>query len=584
MFGTDGHGMMQKRLNSLLHWSRSLSARIVFLMTIAMLPVGLVAVYQTHVVVENARAQNHAALMSQINAEAARETELLDNALSAAQGLAVLIARLGEQNCNEILKGFAEGNETYAFAGFVHASGRLRCSSHGQVVDMSDAPAFREAIGQKGPTLQVDKDGAATGRTVVLVTQPVWREGELIGLVALSIPHSIVIGKLDSPAPSDGLRLAAFDSRGQLVAATFGLNSAPEFLPRDMEYAELLQRPAEIFDGVAGSGERRLFAVTPMIDDQIVMVGSWPLAAMAQASGTGRAWFATLLPVLMWLAGVGVALFGMDRMVIRHVAQLRSAMRRFALGDRDNATLRMKDPPVELKEAERAFNRMALLIAEGEQRREQDLRDKEVLLREVHHRVKNNLQLIASIMNMQSRELDSDEAKHAVAELQRRVRSMAVLHRALYNTPSSTTVDAAELLRAVVADAQEHCDDDAPEIGATLETMELYPDQAVPLSLLVAETLNDVLAGGGCDGSMGDRIRVDLSRTGDDEITFSVEATLTSPPDVCTVGQGMDGLGRKMMSAFLRQLDGTMESASDGKRYHVSVTFPRVGFSTAPAQ
>ena len=70
----------------------------------------------------------------------------------------------------------------------------------------------------------------------------------------------------------------------------------------------------------------------------------------------------------------------------------------------------------------------------------------------MHHRVKNNLQLIASIMNMQSRLTHSNEARRILADLQRRVRGLATLHRSLYTGPETTTIDAAELIRTLLND------------------------------------------------------------------------------------------------------------------------------------
>ncbi|SMX48693.1 sensor histidine kinase [Maliponia aquimaris] len=564
---------MRTRLQNLSRWSRSLSARIVLLMTLAVLPVGLIAVYQTMAVIDNARALNRTSLMAQIRAEASKEEELIQNALAAARGLSVLVARMGDEACDDILRGFVEGNDTYILAGFVSREGMLTCSSRGEVMDLSDRPAFRTAITRGSATVQMLPAAAVTGRDVVLVTQPVSRDGVMLGYIALSIPHAIVVGQLDGPAPADGLRLAVIDSEGKLLAATNGLDEAPGFLPAEIGLADLPKRMQQTFRATAGSGETRVFAVTPMIEDTVLLVGSWPLSAEPRSDGPWQTVFAIALPVLMWVAGVGVALYGMQQLVIRHVADLRSAMRRFALGERDAAALALAEAPAELEEAQRAFNRMALLISEGEARREQDLKDKEVLLREVHHRVKNNLQLIASMMNLQARDLQSDEARHVVAELQRRVRGMAVLHRALYNTPTSTTVDAAALVQAVVTDVRDHSRTlPLPEIDTTLEPVDLYPDQAVPLSLLLAETLNTALCDPGDDRAP---IRVGLSAVGDNHVRLSIEG----PAGLSGARAGpRGGVAQKMLAAFLRQLDGTMETDQLAGRCHLTVTFPRASY------
>ncbi|MBW4983581.1 signal transduction histidine kinase [Mameliella sp. CS4] len=569
---------MPKRLNSLYRLSRSLPARIACLMTIAMLPVGLIAVYQTQAVIEGAREQNRASLAAQLRAEATPQTKTIESALAAAQGLAVLITKLGEEDCSDILKGFVESNETYAFAGFVRASGWLTCSSTADRMDLSQRPLFKTAMARGGESVQVNPEGAVTGRNVIMVTHPVREGGEMVGYVSLSIPHAILNAALEDPDHDGALRLAALNTEGEILAASLGRTAAPDYLPRDMLLSEIVQTPGQTFRAVSGSGETRYFAVTQMVPGKVILLGSWPLSAVPDADSRLQSVIASSLPVLMWLAGVGVALFGIQRLVIRHVAQLRNAMRRFALGEREETTLDLRDPPAELEEAQRAFNRMALLIAEGEQRREQDLRDKEVLLREVHHRVKNNLQLIASIMNMQSRDLETEEAKHVVSELQRRVRGMAVLHRALYNTPTSTTVDAADLVQAVVRDTQDLV---APlgkiEIDTALEHVALYPDQAIPLSLFVAETLNTAIRQT-CNSGPSDRIGVKLTSSGGDQVRLCIDSAPATPVAAGAETPRPDGMAQKMIAAFLRQLGGKMETTSDDGRYRVTVMFPRATY------
>lgn len=569
---------MKTRLKNLSRASRSLSARIAVLMTIAMLPVGLIAVYQTQAVIDSARLQSHTSLMSQIRSEAAAERELIENAVAATNGLSVLISKLGEDNCEDILRGFVDGNENYIFAGFVRSSGWLACSSTGASMDLSGRDTIRRAIEGGGASVQVVKNGAVTGRSIVIVTQPVRNDAdEFIGFVSLSIPHATVLRKLEDPDSESDLRIAAIDIEGDLIAASLGLEAAEDFLPRDVDLADLVQSRNKTFRGPSGTGEDRYYAVTPMIEGKVMLVGSWPLSSVPGTDTRLQTWIAIALPVLMWVAGVGVALFGIQQLVIRHVAKLRSAMRRFALGERAETSLELTDPPAELEEAQRAFNRMALLITEGELRREQDLKDKEVLLREVHHRVKNNLQLIASIMNMQARELETEEAKHVVSELQRRVRGMAVLHRTLYNTPTSTTVDAAELVRAVVRDVQDLVGVKlAPKIDTELEEIALYPDQAIPLSLFVAETLYNTITQA-CAETPCDWINVQLTTEADDDICLNID----SPPvdDVENLpAECLDGMGRKMITAFLLQLGGTMETSTEDGRYRTTVKFPRATY------
>jgi two-component sensor histidine kinase len=306
-------------------------------------------------------------------------------------------------------------------------------------------------------------------------------------------------------------------------------------------------------------------------------VGSWP--SLATGTGAMAGLTAMLLPVAMWFAGISVAIFGLQRLVLRHISDMRSAMRRFALGERGEGLLALQDPPLEMEELERAFNRMALIVTDAEARSEADLQDKEVLLKEVHHRVKNNLQLIASIMNLQIRRAHSPEAKRLLTGLQRRVRGLAMLHRSLYTTPDMTTIDSRDLISTVVQDASSLLPDRKQRVETELASIELYPDQAVPLSMLIAEALTNAFKYG--DAGSDEPIRVKLEQLDGERARL----VFTNPvqPGVETITTEGDGLGTQLMTAFVRQLEGESRSGIEDGRYVFEASFARRGFETMSA-
>ena len=106
----------------------------------------------------------------------------------------------------------------------------------------------------------------------------------------------------------------------------------------------------------------------------------------------------------------------------------------------------MTGAPGELVELADAYGMMVDTILQDEAEMEDMVHQKEVLLREVHHRVKNNLQLIASIMNMQMRQARTLEARDLMKSLHDRVMSLATVHRGLYQTSGLTDVRANELM------------------------------------------------------------------------------------------------------------------------------------------
>nr|WP_280842514.1 sensor histidine kinase [Sagittula salina] len=231
---------------------------------------------------------------------------------------------------------------------------------------------------------------------------------------------------------------------------------------------------------------------------------------------------------------------------------------------------------------------MALILTEAEARQEKDLRDKEVLLKEVHHRVKNNLQLIASIMNMQARSARSAEARHMLAGLQRRVRGLAMLHRTLYTTPDLTTVDSGDLIRTVVEDVSTLSQDGSVVLDSEIASVALFPDQAVPLSMLVTEALTNAYKYVGTTEDGVRQITIRLLEVENGDVELQVENSLDienhvpdSQPNAAPDAEleGGDGLGNRLMTAFIRQLDGRVTHTKDERLYALHITFPRRDFS-----
>lgn len=554
---------------------RRLAPRLAGLMTLAMLPLGLISIYQTKVVVDEANALSRAALLAQTVSAASQERQLIVQAIGAAQGLGKAVLASTPEGCKTAMRSFVDANEAFVFAGFVPLDGVMRCSSSETVVDFSGYPNFQAALSQDGPVVEINLSGAVTQQSVILVSHPVQDQGRTTGLVTISIPHSIANALMYTQNDARGLQMASLNGEGTVISASGGLDAAQAFLPSDLTAADLKGHSGTTFVALTETGEQRFFAVEPLVDDTLYLVGSWPTTAVDLGVTRVRAGGAVLFPILMWGVGIAVAVIGLQQLVIRHVTQLRSAMRQFALGARDSQGLVLDDPPQELEEAERAFNRMAILLSEAEHQREADLRDKSVLLKEVHHRVKNNLQLIISIMNMQARKTQSDEARRVLSGLQQRVRGLAMLHQSLYTTTENTSVDSADLINTVIGNVAYATPHGQKALDTRIAAFPLYPDQALPLSMLLAEALTNAFKYSG--KHLPDApVHVMLETLG----TSDVRLTIRNPVDPQTVqnDENGDGLGSRLMTAFVRQLDGQESRSEEGGFYQFQMTFPRRDF------
>lgn len=248
---------------------------------------------------------------------------------------------------------------------------------------------------------------------------------------------------------------------------------------------------------------------------------------------------------------------------------------RFAQGHRAPTDLDMSRAPGEIRDASEAFVQLTETIRRDEADREHALHQKEGLLREVHHRVKNNLQLIASIISMQMRETGSGKARRLMRAVQDRVISLATVHKDLYMTSDMTEVRADDLLPEIVqqvitpaAGSGGHI-----EVKTSFSDLALTPDQAVPLALLLAEVVtharNEVLGEGGLA-----RISVTLARDGRDRAVLVV-AHAIEPSALGVPGASQQtGLGRQLIDAFAAQLDGAVRFSEISGSHRMELRSP----------
>jgi two-component system, sensor histidine kinase PdtaS len=124
---------------------------------------------------------------------------------------------------------------------------------------------------------------------------------------------------------------------------------------------------------------------------------------------------------------------------------------------------------------------------------EKSLSEKETLLREIHHRVKNNLQIISGLLNLQSRQIENPEAQEAVREGRNRVKSMALIHQKLYQQENLTGVNMKEYLGDLVNTIQQTFKDNHTNVKADIACNDLCldVDTAIPLGLIINELVTN---------------------------------------------------------------------------------------------
>jgi two-component sensor histidine kinase/CheY-like chemotaxis protein len=199
---------------------------------------------------------------------------------------------------------------------------------------------------------------------------------------------------------------------------------------------------------------------------------------------------------------------------------------------------------------------------ETERQLESSLREKVVLLQEVHHRVKNNLQIICGLLNMQSAAVDDPRVASALEESQKRIHSMAMIHEMLYSSRSLDDINFAEYISLLSAEVSHSYSLDPIRIRLTFELEPVYLkiDQAIPCGLILNELLSNAFKHAFPNGRSGE-IRISL-RKQDSRIRLAIEDTGVGLPESRPQSE-VQTLGLRIVDILSRQLDGSTEITSN---------------------
>jgi len=201
------------------------------------------------------------------------------------------------------------------------------------------------------------------------------------------------------------------------------------------------------------------------------------------------------------------------------------------------------------------------------------LREKEALLREIHHRVKNNLQVTSSLLRLQTSAIDDPSVREMFEETQARIRSMALVHEKLYQSTNLSEIDFGDYIRALGALLFQSSLVKDGRIGFEVSgsPMFLSIETAVPCGLIVNELLSNALKHAFPNGRRG-TIRVHLG--GDDgsrQVNISDDGIgLPASLDI----DAADTLGLRLVRALAEQIDGTVAVQPGAAGARFAFTFP----------
>jgi two-component sensor histidine kinase len=233
----------------------------------------------------------------------------------------------------------------------------------------------------------------------------------------------------------------------------------------------------------------------------------------------------------------------------------------------------MVSAPTELVELAESFNQATISLRDQQAELARGKAQQELLMMEIHHRVKNNLQIVASLLNLQASRIRVPEARAEFQAARDRVRALATLHRHLYSEGEIHTINMPSFLNELCGQLFQAMGE-APggriKLIIEAEEIRLSTDQAVPLALIVTEAVTNAIKYG-FPGDMAGTVTIRLVQRAD-ALDLSIgDDGVGIPPGRSETELGTrDGLGLQLIRGFSRQLGATLEvTEHPGTQYSI---------------
>ncbi|WP_404371110.1 sensor histidine kinase [Sphingomonas sp. MMS24-J45] len=362
----------------------------------------------------------------------------------------------------------------------------LRVALNALETDPADAPSCARAQGVFAPQASAGTRFSITDARGRIIC------GNRLPVDIAPAPANTVTPIVALLHPGRGLTLATASSSGRTRAAVFfpapvlAETAKPSGVAQPYEARLALDGTTLLLNELPSNGplERRSSLTMPIgVGDILLMtrVRNLPL--------TSPVLIALILPIVMWAAAACIGWFVVDRLLIRPLRQLRTSVAHFVPGEEvDLGTMRTL-PALEIRDLGETFRAITRTVATHEAGLAEGLVRQTKLTREVHHRVKNNLQVISSLINFHARAARSAEATSAYASIQRRVDALAVVHR---NHFAELEENRGLSLRSVLGELASNIRATAPEgapIGITIDVQPYLANQdvAIAIAFLITE-------------------------------------------------------------------------------------------------
>lgn len=561
----------------------SLRAKLVLLVAAALLPVLGLAAWRADSELGKAEAHRAEAVAAAAELAVARHRVLIEGTrrlLVAICSEDVVSKSAGpeaspsditgcEMYLARVLKAFPG---EYSSALVTDDKGIARCSSTMTATGMgfSDREIFRQVRDTREFSLGTQIASRVTALGIIPMALPIMRGGEFGGMCAVGISLGNFADAV-SPTSADGGTAVVLVNRSGVSIG--GNTEMVRVLPVAARLAAALVGGQTSFRDYGRDGTLYEFRILPLVGNTIFAVAAAPATdaflLLVRASDG-------FLLVALALVGALIAVwFGADRWCVRPLRYIQDFAGHVARGGPGKLVPPHPWTP-ELLSVGDGVTAMAEAIASREAELRAGLEQRDHMLREIHHRVKNNLQMISSLLNLQAGEIRSPRIRRFFGDAQNRVLTLSILHRHLYERTSWALVDfqrfISDLVRQISVGGVE-ANRSPPRFHIRAPIMAVGPDTAIPVGLIVTEVVSSALDHD-FSGIATPEIRIEAVED-EGQVTFTIEDNGQDKDSGSIRSDGRGVFGQTLIRGLATQLGGELTITSrDGGGTRVVVTFP----------
>lgn len=467
----------------------TLRRRLQAIITFALLPVVLVSIFQG-VARANLDISNvHDRLMQSARTVAAGD----QNLLAAAEQVLRAVGSLSEVrgmngNCDGVLADTLIGVRYFSNLTRIDASGRVACSAMALArgLNVSDYQVFKDAQKTSQMTVSNELVSKVTGQPVIggmlALQKP---DGSFDGVVAIALDVHWIDYMMRSSQLPKGAVVAVYDRAGKVIATnnTDVAAAVARTAPRDKDVEDV----SAVRDS---QGDRWQYGQASLMGNSIFVA-----FAMQERRLFGPTYLHVgldfLLPILM-IAFAWVAIWlATDRQVTHWINYLRRIAAAYRSG---HYVIRpdLAEAPVEFKLLGDAMSEMAEGIQDRDRRLRESVDLKTTLIKEIHHRVKNNLQIVMSLLSIQAQQVKDPGAKEALIQAQTRINALALVHRILNELEDQSTLDIRQLLEELSHQIAGGMANEKVKVEVDVPSRVMAGSVSVALALFTVEALTNI--------------------------------------------------------------------------------------------